>query len=218
MTDKKSISETFLKEEKERKESLSGLDISKLDYEIDLISDPKIKKFVRFLLKNAPAFWIAPASTTQGLHPEDEECSGGLVLHTKRVVKIIVLLSSSLDIVSSVDIDCLIAAALLHDISKFVTDEETQQIVLDPMHPYTVDKYVEWSISECLSNGKAYEDTTIEIDRDAIELILRLIRCSHGVWSQIPETIPSSPLEKALHEADLIASNIHLLYSDTERL
>lgn len=209
-----SISETFLNS-KDDAATPPELDISALDYEIDLISDPKIRKFVRYLLSHAPVFWKAPATLVPDIHPPDEETAGGLLLHTKRTVRVAVLLSTTFDISSQTEVDYLIAAALLHDVTKFIYDDKAEQFLFDPMHPYTIDRYVEWSIEECLT-GNASGDTTIEADADAIVSILRLIRCSHGIWSPIPETVPTTILERALHESDLIASNLHVLCDGNE--
>jgi hypothetical protein len=206
-----SISESFLTKQKLLKEDpiYSEIDLSELETEIELISDPNIKKFVRYLLKHAPGFWKAPASKEIGEHPPDEELEGGLVIHTKRVVRVAMLLSMTVESESQTEFDCFVAAALLHDISRFVLEENTKEFIYDPMHPYTVDRYVEWARRESLSKLDSNEDNAIDIDTDALELILRLIRCSHGIWSPIPETVPISALERALHEADLIASNLH---------
>lgn len=212
MKEPESISETFLNKKSDGAKDNSSdfdIDITELETEIELISDPNIKKCVRYLLKHAPAFWKAPACRTEGLHPPDEEKPGGLVLHTKRVVRVAVLLSMSVEGESQVDFDCLIAAAILHDISKYMLEEETEEYLIDAMHPYTVDRYVDWARTQSLAYLNSDDDNAIDIDTEALSLILRLIRCSHGIWSPIPETIPVTALEKALHEADLIASNLH---------
>ena len=204
----KSISESFLNKDV----PLEPLDINiiELEPEIDLISDPNIRKFVRYLLKNAPAFWKAPGSQDAGIHPPDEEFEGGLVKHTKRVVRIALLMAVGIDLEGQYEHDCLIAAAILHDISKYLMDQEEELIIFDPMHPYTVDRFVHWARQESMNLGSE-SDNAVDIDTQYIELILRLIRCSHGVWSPIPETIPTSELEKVLHQADFIASNLHLI-------
>lgn len=206
----KSISESFLDKSLESKDlGDPTIDISPLEDEIELISDPAIKKFVRYLLKSAPAFWKAPASHAPDLHPPDESFPGGLVLHTKRVVRVVMLLAMTIESENQNDFDCLVAAAILHDLTKFLYDEDTQQCLFDPMHPYTVDRSVDWSRQDSLAMGGSDVDNTVDIDAESIGLILRIIRCSHGMWSPIPETVPISDLEKALHTADLVASNIH---------
>ena len=210
-----SISENFLNKDLDINDDPDS-DITGLEQEIELISDPNIKKFVRYLLKHAPAFWKAPGSQTADAHPPDEELEGGLVLHTKRVVRTVMLLAMTVESDKQNDFDCVVAAAILHDISKYMLDETTGEFLFDPMHPYTVDRYVDWSRQESLAYGGSDGDNTVDIDTESIGLILRLIRCSHGIWSPIPETIPYSDLEKILHEADLIAANVHCIIDGSE--
>lgn len=213
MKESNSISENFLNKgiEKESEEIYSDISLKELEAEIELISDPNIKKFVRYLLRYAPGFWKAPGSQTPGIHPPDEELFGGLVLHTKRVVRVAMVLSMTIESDNQTEFDCFIAAAILHDISKFMVEEDTGEFIYDAMHPYTVDRYVEWARQESMKESTANGDNALDIDVESLGLILRLIRCSHGIWSPIPETIPISNLEKALHEADLLAANLHII-------
>lgn len=208
MEKEKSISENFLNKDV----PLEPIDVNimELEPEIELISDPNVKKFVRYLLKNAPSFWEAPGSHEIGVHPPDEHDIGGLVLHTKRVVRAAIFLAFSIEIENQYDYDCLLAAAILHDIAKYIFDEKTAEVVFDPFHPYAVDRFVGWARKESINLGSA-SDNAVEIDMEHLHLILRLIRCSHGIWSEIPETIPTSDLEKVLHQADLVASNLHII-------
>lgn len=62
-----------------------------LQPEIDLISEPKIIKFVKDCLEYAPEyFWRIPASSTGNHHPHFALGEGGLVRHTKAAVWIAV--------------------------------------------------------------------------------------------------------------------------------
>ena len=181
--------------------------------EINLIQDQGIRHFVRSVLLKVSSehhgFWTIPASFSGRYHPPDERGVGGNVLHTKRVVRVAEILSESQDR-SPAEFDVLIAAALLHDITKgtWVSGEHTY----DPMHPYTVDKVVQ----ACLREDEQYTDnvnrsTTLYIDDETIALILRLIRCHLGLWSPIPETYPLSALDWTLHLADHLASKLHIV-------
>jgi len=218
MNNDNSISKSFLSQKAKSLDDQADLcDISELDMEIGLISDPNIKKFVRYLLKRAHPFWKAPASLQSGIHPPDEETEGGLLSHTKRVVRAVILLSSSLEFENQNEFDCLLAAAILHDVTRFLLVEgEETEFLYDPMHAYTVDRFVDWSRQECLDQGSSDEDNTLDIDISFVGLILRLIRCSHGYWSAIPETIPVTELEKVLHYADSIAANLHIITDGPE--
>lgn len=177
--------------------------------EIDIIADPTIKSFVRSVLIKADAFWHASSTIIEMAHPPDEYGDGGLVLHTKRVVRTAILIANTFDC-QPVEFDILVAAALLHDVTKPVwKDDEKNSILHDAMHPYTVDSFVEWALQSDQLKSEIDINNTLNLTEDVLNQILRLIRCSHGVWSPIPETLPITQLERALHIADLIASNIH---------
>ncbi len=92
--------------------------IERFSNEIRLIKNVGIKSLVWRCLENAPTyFWEIPSSNTGKYHPKDEFIEGGLVLHTKRVVKIANYLCRSLEIKSS-ERDCVLAASLMHDLCK----------------------------------------------------------------------------------------------------
>lgn len=210
----KSISEKLL--EKADVVNIDNLILSDLLEEIDIISDPTIKGLVRSVLTRAESFWYATSTIIEGAHPPDEYTEGGLVTHTKRVVRAAILIANTFDC-SPADFNILIAAALLHDVTKTVWENSDQNnIVHDPMHPYTVDSFVEWCLSDDQKKSEAELNNGLDVSEEALHQILRLIRCSHGVWSPIPETLPMTPLEKALHVADLIASNIHHIVDGKE--
>lgn len=181
-----------------------------LSDEIDLIIDPKIKSFVKSVLLRASPFWASASSVNAPeAHPPDEDKPGGLVLHTKRVVRAVRLLMQTYDYSTS-DRDNMIAAALLHDCTKAIwANDERTEIVHDILHPYTLDTFIEWCIGEDTIHADSSRYHTLDISIDTIQSILRLVRCSHGPWSPIPETIPVTSTEKLLHIADLLASNIH---------
>lgn len=211
----KSLSESLLKTSaSDDNESINNF----LHEEINLITDPIIKSFVESVLTKAVPFWKSPATFTPEMHPPDEYFDGGLCLHTKRVVRVAALLISTYDC-SQEDFNCLIAAAILHDVTKALAktnNEEIEEIFHDTMHPYTVDNFINWCRTEDSLNADDSQPNTLLITEDQLYLILRLIRCSHGPWSPIPETIPSSSLEKILHMSDLIASSVHKIIDGSE--
>lgn len=178
--------------------------------EIDTIKDPHISNFVKSILIQSNGFWISPATLDKQTHPPDEWGTGGLVLHTKRVVRVSLILVNTFEC-SPYELDVLTAAAILHDVTKAVYKTETNEIFHDMMHPYTVDSFVEYCRDYDEKVADASQPNTIGIDYDTLNAILRLIRCSHGNWSMIPETVPITVLERTLHAADLIATNIHIL-------
>jgi 23S rRNA maturation-related 3'-5' exoribonuclease YhaM len=184
--------------------------------EIDIINDPKIKSFVRSVLSKAESFWIAWSSNIPNVHPPDEYEVGGLILHTKRVFRAALVLLSTIE-ASSIDSDCLLAAALLHDVTKTVwQNSDKENVVHDIMHPYTVDNFIDWCRIQDRDKGEDSTANSLEILDESLLKITRLIRCSHGGWSPIPETVPVTMLEQTLHIADLIATNVHIIIDGSE--
>jgi hypothetical protein len=205
----KSLSEAVLNKAQEI-EKQDGPLMDLID-EIDTINDATIRSFVKSVLHRGDAFWYSPSSYIPGHHPPDEMENGGLVLHTKRVVRCALLLTNTFEC-SPTEQDCLVAAALLHDATKAIwRGDQQEEIFHDQLHAYTVDTFIQWCKQEDAKNTDASKPNTIDIHDDVLAVILRLIRCSHGEWSAIPETFPITPLEKALHTADFISTNLHLI-------
>lgn len=195
--------DTLFKNNKEENEILKDL----LN-EINLISSNHIKSFVRSLLIRATDFWKIPSSFSGKYHPIDEHGIGGNVLHTKRVIRIAKIICDSY-VLDVEERDLIYAASLLHDITKGKKISDNDECTYDPFHPYTVDKYVRWCIEEDKKYTSESSSTTLYLDEETIQSILRIIRCHLGPWSPIPETMPSSHAEMIVHLADNIASKLH---------
>lgn len=178
--------------------------LAPLLHEINLIQDPSIRVFVRRMLLRADDFWLGPSSVSGRFHPPDEHGEGGNVLHTRRVVKAVELFCESKDRTAT-ERDILLAAALLHDYTKCQFSNGVWYS--DPLHPYTLDGAVSQSIKEDKKHGLVPAATLVE--PDLLSQILRLVRCSHGIWSPVPETIPLTNMEWILHDCDYIASKLH---------
>jgi HD superfamily phosphohydrolase YqeK len=176
--------------------------------EIELIKDENIKSFVRSILLRSEDFWKIPASFSGKWHPPDERAESGNVLHTKRVVRVAKVLSDSYSL-SEDDRDIVYAACLLHDITKGVKYGNSNECAYDPMHPYTVAKF----IKECQEYDKKYanemQSSTILLSEEVVQSILRLIRCHLGPWSPVPETVPITYLDMIVHMSDNVASKLH---------
>lgn len=177
--------------------------------EINLISNQQIKLFIRSVLFKAKTFWEIPSSFSGKYHPVDEHGPGGNALHTKRVVKISAILSDSY-VLTAEERDIIYAACLIHDVTKGTfPDGANKDPVYDPMHPYTVGAF----IKKCQENDKKYgsdiSSSTLFLEEETVQAILRLVRCHLGPWSPVPETIPISYLEMIVHTADNIASKLH---------
>jgi 23S rRNA maturation-related 3'-5' exoribonuclease YhaM len=193
-------SEEKLQEENEK--------LSPILDEINEIKNDAIRSFVRSVLLKAETFWTIPASFSGKHHPPDEFSPGGNVLHTKRVVRIAKLICEAQER-DSFEADIMIAAALLHDLTKGHQWEDN--VTYDPLHPITADRFVELARIQDQSNTDETSSTTCLIEDELVFAIMRLVRCSHGIWSAIPEIMPVTQIEWNVHLADLIASNLHLI-------
>ena len=185
--------------------------LSPLMEEINLISSQQIRLFVRSVLLQAKTFWKIPSSFSGKYHPADEHGSGGNVLHTKRVVKVSKVICDSYGLLAH-EKDLVYAACLLHDVTKGIAhDDSKEDFFYDPMHPYTVGAFVK----KCQDNDKKYgsesASSTLFLDEETVQSILRLVRCHLGPWSPIPETVPSTYMDMIVHLSDNVASKLHTI-------
>ena len=174
---------------------------------INQIKDVGIRTFVRStLMKAAPFFWKVSADLDHNNYPADEKQDSGLVLHTIRVARVVAAIATIQDC-SQREMDVLLAAALLHDITKAV-EEIDGSVGYDPMHPYTVDGFVQWvqEYDDKYSNDAV--SSTLFIDEESIQAILRIIRCQKGIWSVVPETTPITSLEWTLAIAEYLVGKL----------
>lgn len=177
--------------------------------EISLIKDWNIASFVRSILLRAGPFWSIPSNFYESMqNPLDEYGEGGNVLHTKRVVRATALLSEAYEL-SDKDRDIVLAAAILHDVTKASKPSLSDSTVyFDVMHPYTVDKFVRWIHREDQTYAGDHQSSTLFIDEEVGEKILRAIRCHMGAWSPIPETKPTKKRDMVVHVANLVAKSL----------
>ena len=211
----KNILDEILKEDKSDTVSNENEVLSELLDEINLINDDALSSFVRSILLKADCFWTIPSSFSGRYHPADEHNAGGNVLHTKRVVRVAMVLAESYSL--SVDEkDIIIAACLLHDVTKGIASKDDSSFEYDPMHPYTVGKFV----AQCQMHDKEYgndsQSTSLFVTEEMAQTVLRLVRCHLGPWSPVPETYPITYMDYIVHIADNIASKIHTIIEDSE--
>jgi len=188
--------------------------LSPLLDQINLITNQHIRMFVRSVLLQAKTFWKIPSSFSGKHHPVDEHTAGGNVLHTRRVINVAKVLAESYSL-NQEERDLIYAACLLHDVTKGVSaDDDENNFFYDPMHPYTVGIFVR----KCQENDKKYgselSSSTLFLDQETVESILRLIRCHLGPWSPVPETYPTTYLDMIVHISDNIASKLHTIAED----
>lgn len=183
--------------------------------EIELIEDESIKSFVRSVLLKSELFWVVPASFSEKYHPYDEHGPGGNLLHTKRTVRVASTISDSYSLTQD-EKDIVLAACLIHDVTKGIPTENDESFHYDPMHPYTVGPFV----ISCQQYDKEYGNdglsSSLFVSEDALQTILRLVRCHLGPWSPVPETYPITYLDYIVHISDSIASKLHSFIEDSE--
>lgn len=167
-------------------------DISVFESELESIQTPSIRDVVRDLLGNVPSyFWVVPASSSGKYHPAYAVGDGGLVRHTKAAVKF----CNEFKVIkgfTTEENDFAIAALLLHDTWK-QGDGVEGHTVFD--HPVLAAEYVK-------NNSPAWFS----------EVVAPLIASHMGQWNTskyaegVVLPVPSSELEKFVHECDYLAS------------
>ncbi len=178
--------------------------------EIAEIEDQSIRLFVRaVLLAVDDHFWSGPSSTSGKYHPPDESGEGGLILHTKRVVRAADFLCSSQER-TSLERDMIIAACILHDITKNVKWQDGT-LHYDSMHPYSASTFIRDLRLADEENESRVGSTTIYIDDLILYQIIKMIRCHLGPWSPVPETMPTVTSEWIVHLADNMATQLHII-------
>lgn len=109
-----------------------------LEEELEKFTDLSIRGFVQGCIEDFPTyFWTAPASGTGQWHDEEENLEGGLVTHTKRVVRLVEELSHFYGL-NYWERDVLIAAAILHDSWCKGLQSSTERTATDVFHPMYV--------------------------------------------------------------------------------
>lgn len=173
--------------------------------EIDIIQSPYLRVLAEEVLLAAPkCFWSMPASSTGKYHPDFALGDGGLVRHTRMVVRI------SRDLLDMHGIlpndhrySLIVTAALLHDCCKKNDDE--LYTAFD--HPIRAQKLIERIAADVMPKrmpgyAKVYPHLPTLCD---------LVGRHMGRWStsrhstqQLP--MPRTCFERLLHTADYIAS------------
>lgn len=171
----------------------------KLSEELNLIADAELRQIVTdfFEIRVPDYFFSIPASTTGKYHPQISLGEGGLVRHTRMVVRIAVdmlglaMWSSLLPIK-----DLIVSACLIHDTFKL---GEPQQEHTIHEHPIVA--------------GNKFKDfcELYTYDEDKIDEICRMVSSHMGQWNTnkysdiiLPPT--QTPQEKFVHLCDFLAS------------
>jgi len=155
--------------------------------QVHLIFNPTIRDFVLNMLSYAPAgFFERPAGTVH--HLLDERGEGGNLLHTIRVVSV-VLVIIDISTIKGIEKDVLIASAILHDLCRYGIEDEFDYS--HESHPQLVRRMAEDHSLTC----------------DQFYLIMRIIENHMGRWGE-PSFIPHISLDGVLHFADCIEAHL----------
>lgn len=164
----------------------SGTVSTKLAMLAGTISTPSIRDFTIEMLKVAsPSFGTARASRNN--HPADEREPEGNALHTLRVAKLVRLIADVCDH-STILVDIVTSAALIHDEGRYGLDDEDE--VTTKEHPLIPRKLAERHSITC----------------EHANIIFDIVEAHMGRWGPTPHT-PKISLDVVLHLADAISAH-----------
>lgn len=157
---------------------------------VELFETEKIKEFVKTALKQAPKkFWKDPCSRTGKHHPPEDQVEGGIVVHSRKAVRVAIDLFRFYNINDRLTQEKIIAACILHDINKNgnpwgpSTDYEHGHIAGDELRDIKV--------SGELANS----------DKDLVDII-ELVENHMGIWNK-PNPTPALIIGKKVTEKDI---------------
>ncbi len=153
--------------------------------QIGLISDSSIRAFVQDMISlERSSFFTQPASWDH--HLLDERGESGNLLHTIRVVKIVLVLAEACSMTKDCR-DILLASAILHDLGRY----DLKGRYSGKNHPALVRKMAEEHDLTC----RFYEVTMDMIEKHM------------GKWGDPPFT-PKVGMDAILHLADCVEANL----------
>ena len=217
---------------------------TKLDTEIALIQHEDIRLLVRAVLDAAPAcFWSMPAATTGKYHPAISLGEGGLVRHTRAVVRIACHLLDMQGIYPEErQYSIALAACILHDCCKKWDAEKytafahprraaeliaTQANILWPADMAALPPAchgVASERSETQSRATAGEllehpERAYAATAPAVRCIMAAVESHMGRWNFNTRTgeelpRPLTPMQRLVHTADFLASRKDITLAD----
>ncbi len=149
---------------------------------ICLIESEKIRDFVKKALKLAPTeFWKAPCSSSGKHHPPEDNFEGGIIIHSRKTVQVALALFRFFDIKDRLAQDKIIAACILHDITKNGT----------PWGESTDYEHGEIAVLKLFPSVRVPDEKGILclVDPDLLDVLI-LIKNHMGIWSH-PKPTPA---------------------------
>lgn len=192
---------------------------TQLNTELDLIQHEDIRTLTRAVLDAAPAcFWSMPAATTGKYHPTISLGEGGLIRHTRAVVRLTChLLTARGTDPEEREYSTAVAAAILHDCCKksdaerytaFDHPARAAQLIMS-----TAEQIWPGTADDVPPQGSLLADPagTISTPHRAALVIAAIVESHMGRWNVNPrtgETLPKplTPLQRLVHIADYLAS------------
>lgn len=188
--------------------------IALFEKEINYMEIEDIKSFFKQAITLVPDYFFEVPAASSGKFHSVLECGfGGLVYHTRSVVKVanyLVNLHQYRSKLNEVEKDCVICAALLHDCLKHDWENKTGFSV--HQHPILAAEFVR-------------KDSRLDgIVNDEIRSLIADAIASHsGEWttSKRSKTVLPSPqtlVQELVHLSDYIASrsDIHIMFDEEE--
>ena len=169
------------------------------DKELSYIKDERIKNSLITMLNKVPDyFYHIPASSTGKYHPSFSLGEGGLIRHTKAVVRIAIELfnNPSLTNFTQKEKDLIIFSLVLHDSLK---------------HGLVKSEYVLFDHPIIASNFIKDNQNDLELTEDEIEFVCSCILTHMGPWTknykdeEILEA-PKTKYQRFVHMCDYLAS------------
>lgn len=182
----------------------------KFNEEINEITDAKLKKAAKQILKDIPEyFWKEPASSSGKYHPACDLGEGGTARHSIMVCTVAIDLVVSEMFVrdTPANRDITRVAALFHDCIKhgFVNEDGSYSKHTEFEHP----RFASDFIRERLENAK--------VDELKIDMICSAVYTHMGKWctdrygKAVALSKPRTDFEKMIHIADYVASRKYIL-------
>ena len=165
--------------------------------ELNYIKDDNNRKDLEYLITLLPDYFFSvSASSTGKYHPSFSLGNGGLLRHTKVVVKIAYELLAIDDRFTDNDKDLVIMAAVMHDGFKYGLGHEKYTRV---DHPLISSKVI------------MEHSSKLKMDIDNVRKLCSLIETHMGIYNKdykgnaiLP--LPRNELERFLHKCDYLAS------------
>jgi len=193
--------------------------VASLKAEIDFIPDKNMQDLVSLILSESDNFWVSPADSAIDHHPPDEYSKYGMLLHTKRTFRVAFCFINTV-LLEPDEVTALLSATLLHSVCKAIlpNDGSPADQLYDHNYMVSIDQFISDILTHAIVD-KTYPIMTNEEEKKCqqlMDLTIRLIHCSEGLMSPIPELYPTTPLENMMAQANIVAKSLHMIVDGVE--